>query len=214
MRLRKKPWIAEALTGFSNIVLQNPNEELRGKWADLFGNALPLHVELGTGKGKFITGMAERQEQINFAGIEAQQDILYYAAQKVQEKNLANVRLLVFDVNNILAIFAPGEIDRLYINFCDPWPKNRHAKRRLTHTGFLEKYRTVLKPGGQLWFKTDNLPLFEFSLEQFAEFGLKPDNITYDLHSSGFVGNVLTEYEAKFSLLGQPIYRCEVTFSN
>lgn len=213
MRLRKKPWIAEALTGFSNIVLQDPDEDLKGKWRDLFESRLPLHVELGTGKGKFIAGMAEQQERINFVGIEAQKDVLYYAAQKAQQKELANVRLLVFDVNNILTIFAPGEIDRLYINFCDPWPKNRHAKRRLTHIGFLEKYRTILKPGGQLWFKTDNLPLFEFSLEQFAEFGLKPENITYDLHNSGFIGNVMTEYETKFSSLGQPIYRCEVTFT-
>ncbi|HML33936.1 MULTISPECIES: tRNA (guanosine(46)-N7)-methyltransferase TrmB [Sporomusa] len=213
MRLRKKPWIAEALTGFSDIVLPNPGETLQGKWLDLFGNRLPLQVELGTGKGRFITGMAEQQAQANFVGIEAQQDVLYYAAQKVQAKELANVRLLVFDVNNILTIFAPGEIDRLYINFCDPWPKNCHAKRRLTHIGFLEKYRTVLKPGGQLWFKTDNRPLFEFSLEQFAAFGLKVEQVTYDLHRSGFDGNVMTEYETKFSLLGQPICRCEVTFT-
>lgn len=213
MRLRKKPWIAEALTGFSNIVLQNPSEALQGKWRDLFGNQMPLHVELGTGKGKFIAGMAELHNQVNFVGIEAQQDVLYYAAKKVQERELANVRLLVFDVNNILTLFAPGEIDRLYINFCDPWPKKRHAKRRLTHISFLEKYRTVLKPGGQLFFKTDNRDLFEFSLEQFTEFGLKPEQVTYDLHNSGFSGNVMTEYETKFSSLGQPIYRCEVTFT-
>ncbi len=213
MRLRKKPWVAEALTDFSNIVLQNPNEDLKGKWAEVLGNDLPLHVELGTGKGKFIAGMGELyQGQLNFVGIEAQQDVLYYAAQKVRDRELPNVRLLVFDVNEILTIFAQGEIDRLYVNFCDPWPKNRHAKRRLTHANFLEKYRTVLKPGGQLWFKTDNQPLFEFSLEQFQEFGLKLNNISYDLHNSGFAPNVMTEYETKFSSLGQSIYRCEVTF--
>lgn len=213
MRLRKKPWVAEALTGFSNIVLQNPNEDLKGKWTEVFGNDLPLHVELGTGKGNFIAGMGELyQGQLNFVGIEAQQDVLYYAAQKVRDRELPNVRLLVFDVNEILTIFAPGEIDRLYVNFCDPWPKNRHAKRRLTHVTFLEKYRTVLRPGGQLWFKTDNQPLFEFSLEQFQEFGLKLDNISYDLHNSDFTSNVMTEYEIKFSSMGQPIYRCEVTF--
>lgn len=213
MRLRKKPWVAEALTGFSDIVIQNPGEELKGSWAGLFEKSLPLHVELGTGKGRFITGMGEMyQEQVNFVGIEAQQDVLYYAAQKVRERELANVRLLVFDVNDILNIFAPGEIDRLYINFCDPWPKNRHAKRRLTHRGFLEKYRMVLKPGGKLWFKTDNRGLFDFSLEEFVEFGLTLDAVSYDLHNSGFAGNVMTEYETKFSSLGQPIYRCEVTF--
>ncbi|SMD09125.1 tRNA (guanosine(46)-N7)-methyltransferase TrmB [Sporomusa malonica] len=214
MRLRKKPWIAEALTGFTNIV-QNPGEELKGKWADLFGNQLPLYVELGTGRGKFIAGMGEQyQDKANFIGIEAQKDVLYDAAVRARENELTNVRLLVFNVNELLTIFAPGEIDRLYINFCDPWPKNRHAKRRLTHARFLEKYQTVLKAGGQLCFKTDNRPLFEFSLEQFSQFGLAIDNITYDLHNNGFAGNVMTEYESRFSALGQPIHRCEVTFQN
>lgn len=212
MRLRKKPWVAQALTGFSDIVLQHPAEDLKGKWHSLFAADRPLHVELGTGKGKFIAGMAELVGQTNFVGLEAQQDVLYYAAEKIRDKALLNVRLLVFNAAEIESLFAPGEVDRLYINFCDPWPKNRHAKRRLTHAGFLEKYRTVLKPGGQLWFKTDNRPLFEFSLEQFSEFGLQLANISYDLHNSGFAGNVMTEYETKFSSLGQPIYRCEATF--
>lgn len=213
MRLRKKPWVAEALTGFSDIVIQKPGEELQGKWRELFGNSLPLHVELGTGKGRFIVGMGEQHRDLfNFVGIEAKEEVLYAAAQKVREMELSNVQLLVYDVNNILTIFAPGEIERLYINFCDPWPKNRHAKRRLTHSGFLEKYRLVLKPGGQLWFKTDNRGLFDFSLEQFAEFGLKVNNVSYDLLHSDFTSNVMTEYEAKFSAMGQPIYRCEVNF--
>jgi tRNA (guanine-N7-)-methyltransferase len=213
LRLRKKPWIAEALTGFTNIVLHTPGEELKGNWAELFGNHLPLHVELGTGRGDFITGMGERyQDQTNFVGIEAQKDVLYNAALKAQEKGLNNVRLLVFNVNDLLTVFAPGEIDRLYINFCDPWHKNRHAKRRLTHAGFLEKYRIVLKTGGQLWFKTDNRPLFDFSLEQFNQFGLKLNHITYDLHNSDFTDNIMTEYETRFSTLGQPICRCEATF--
>ncbi|WP_021168147.1 tRNA (guanine-N(7)-)-methyltransferase [Sporomusa ovata DSM 2662] len=213
MRLRKKPWVVEALTGFSDIVVQNPGEELAGNWHDLFGNLLPLHVELGTGKGRFITGMAKQyQDLVNFTGIEAKEEIVYSAAQKVCEQELTNVQLLVFDVNDILKIFAPGEIEKLYINFCDPWPKNRHAKRRLTHVNFLNKYRTVLKPGGQLWFKTDNRPLFEFSLEQFSQLGLEINAVTYDLLNSGFAGNIMTEYEAKFSALGQPICRCEVIF--
>lgn len=213
MRLRKKPWVVEALTGFSDIVVQNPGEELAGNWHDLFENLLPLHVELGTGKGRFITGMArQHQGLVNFTGIEAKEEIVYSAAQKVREQELTNVQLLVFDVNDILKIFAPGEIEQLYINFCDPWPKNRHAKRRLTHVDFLKKYRIVLKPGGQLWFKTDNRPLFDFSLEQFSEFGLEINAVTYDLLNSGFAGNIMTEYEAKFSALGQPICRCEVIF--
>ncbi|QDR83022.1 tRNA (guanosine(46)-N7)-methyltransferase TrmB [Sporomusa termitida] len=213
MRLRKKPWVAEALTAFTNIVLQNPGEELKGNWAALFGNHWPVHAELGTGRGDFITGMAERhQNLINFIGVEAQKDVLYNAALKTRKKELENVRLMVFNVNDLLTIFAPGELDRLYINFCDPWPKNRHAKRRLTHAGFLEKYRIVLKAGGQLWFKTDNRQLFDFSLEQFSQFGLAVDYITYDLHNSNFTENIMTEYETRFSLLGLPICRCIATF--
>ncbi|MBP2636458.1 MAG: trmB [Firmicutes bacterium] len=213
MRLRKKPWVAEALTGFSDIVVQNSGEELAGKWQGLFKKNLPLHVELGTGKGRFIVGMGEQHRELaNFVGIEAKEEVLYAAAQKVREQELTNVQLVVFDINNILNIFAPGEIDRLYINFCDPWPKNRHAKRRLTHIEFLKKYRLLLQPGGQIWFKTDNRELFEFSLEQFSEFGLTVTKVTYDLLHSGFDGNIMTEYETKFSSLGQPIYRCEVNF--
>lgn len=212
MRLRKKPWVAEALTGFSDIVVQKPNEELPGKWQNVFGKSLPLHVELGSGKGRFITGMGNQHQDVNFVGIEAKEEVLYAAAQKVRQQELTNVQLLVFDINNILTIFAPGEIERLYINFCDPWPKNRHAKRRLTHIEFLKKYRLLLKPEGQLWFKTDNRALFEFSLEQFDEFGLKVANVTYDLLHSGFENNIMTEYETKFSAMGQPIYRCEVIF--
>jgi len=215
LRLRKKPWIAEALAGYTGIILQNPDEELKGKWYALFGNDLPLHVELGTGRGRFVTGMAEQfQGRANFVGIEAQRDVLYDAALKVREQQLNNVRLLLFNVNDLLTVFTTGEIDRLYINFCDPWPKNRHAKRRLTHIRFLEKYRTVLKAGGQIWFKTDNRSLFDFSLEQFGEFGLTVDNISYDLHNSGFNGNIMTEYENRFSQLGQPICRCEVTYKS
>lgn len=162
MRLRKKPWITEAIKEYESFVMINPGEEVRGSWQEVFGCTAPLYVELGTGKGRFISELAERNPEINFIGIEAQQDVLYYAAQKVAEKNLRNVRLLVFDINHILRIFAPNEVLRFYINFCDPWPKVRHAKRRLTHTGFLEKYRSILGQGGELFFKTDNRPLFYF----------------------------------------------------
>lgn len=212
MRLRKKPWISQALAEYTDIVYRPPLPGLRGRWREVFGRAAPLHVELGTGKGRFIAGMAEREPAINFVGVEAQQDVLYYAAKKVRERQLSNVRLVVFDISNLLELFAPGEIDRLYINFCDPWPKKRHAKRRLTHSNFLEKYRVVLAPGGQLFFKTDNEKLFEFSLNQFGAMGLKMGNITFDLHNSGYEGNIMTEYEEKFSSQGMRIYRCEVTF--
>ncbi len=125
---------------------------------------------------------------------------------------LKNVRLLVFDINKIEDIFAPGEVDRFYINFCDPWPKKRHAKRRLTHVGFLEKYRGLLKSGGRIHFKTDNRPLFDFSLEQFEEAKLTVQDVSFDLHAENRPDNIMTEYERKFSGFGEKINRCEVVF--
>ena len=215
MRLRRKPWVDEAIHEFDDFVYAKDRElgeEQKSHWREIFGKEAPLHVELGTGKGDFISQLAERHPEINFIGIEAQQDVLYSAAKKIAEKNLSNVKLLVFDINNIETIFAPGEVDRFYVNFCDPWPKARHAKRRLTHKNFLEKYRKLLQPGGQLFFKTDNRPLFDFSLEQFAEAGLKVEDISYDLHAENRPDNIETEYERKFSAFGEKINRCEVTF--
>lgn len=209
MRLRKKPWIAEAIREFDDILV-GPGSA--GRWNDVFGRTAPLHVELGTGRGKFITGMAELYPHINFVGIEAVQDVLYCALSKVRERDLTNVRLVLFNANEMRDLFAPGEIDRLYINFCDPWPKNRHAKRRLTHSRFLEMYRELLKPRSELHFKTDNEALFEFSLNQFAEAQLGLQNISLDLHKSDFSDNVTTEYEARFSALGMKIFRCEARF--
>ncbi len=232
MRLRRKPWVDAALEEYNDIVVikeipcglslkpkseceqdkPNVHEQRKGHWHEVFGRKAPLHVELGTGKGRFISQLAEENPDVNFIGIEAQQDVLYYAAQKVREKGLTNVRLLVFDINHVLDIFAPGEVDRLYVNFCDPWPKVRHAKRRLTHANFLEKYRTLLPAGGELFFKTDNRPLFDFSLEQFAACDLEVKEVTFDLHNSKYQGNVMTEYEMKFSGMGTAINRCEVKF--
>ena len=215
MRLRRKPWIDTAIHDFAAFVFPKDapaGEAQCGHWAEVFGRKAPLFVELGTGKGDFISQLAERHPEINYIGIEAQQDVLYSAAKKVQEKGLKNVRLLVFDINNIENIFAPGEVDRFYVNFCDPWPKARHAKRRLTHVNFLEKYRRLLKKGGALFFKTDNRPLFDFSLEQFDEAGLQVDDVSFDLHAENRPDNIMTEYERKFSGFGEKINRCEVTF--
>lgn len=215
MRLRRKPWIDEAIHEFDDFVSardQELGEEKKGAWDEVFGRKAPLYAELGTGKGDFISQLAELHPEINYIGIEAQQDVLYSAAKKVREKGLKNVRLLVFDINNIENIFAPGEVDRFYVNFCDPWPKARHAKRRLTHVNFLEKYRRLLKKGGALFFKTDNRPLFDFSLEQFAEAGLQVEDVSFDLHAENRPDNIMTEYERKFSGFGEKINRCEVTF--
>lgn len=232
MRLRRKPWVDAALEEFSDIVVikeipfgislkpssdnveEKPNiyENRKGHWHEIFGRKASLYVELGIGKGRFISQLAEENPNVNFIGIEAQQDVLYYAAQKIREKGLTNVRLLVFDINRVLDIFAAGEVDRFYINFCDPWPKLRHAKRRLTHANFLDKYRILLPAGGEIFFKTDNRPLFDFSLEQFAACNLEVKELTFDLHNSGYQGNVMTEYEMKFSGMGTAINRCEVKF--
>lgn len=197
---------------YADIVFKKPDESLRGRWHTIFGNKNPIHVELGTGRGRFITEMALLHPENNFIGLEAQIDVLYNAAIKARERQVGNLRLMVFDINYIETIFAEQEVTRFYINFCDPWPKNRHAKRRLTHRSFLEKYRGLLPPGGQLFFKTDNEKLFEFSLNEFAAAGLRLGNITFDLHNSGFAGNVMTEYEQRFSSKGMRIFRCEAAF--
>ncbi|MCR5176148.1 MAG: tRNA (guanosine(46)-N7)-methyltransferase TrmB [Anaerovibrio sp.] len=216
MRLRRKPWVDKAIHDFDDFVYAKDNaadEAQRGHWKEIFGRDGQLYVELGTGKGDFISQMALKNPDINFIGIEAQQDVLYMAAKKIRELGLTNVKLLVFDINNIELIFAEGEVDRFFINFCDPWPKARHAKRRLTHVGFLRRYARLLKHPGKLIFKTDNRPLFDFSLEQFEAANLKVEDVSFDLHSENRADNIMTEYERKFSSLGEKINRCEVTFS-
>ena len=215
MRLRRKPWIDKAIHDFDDFVYPKDRpatEAERGRWKEIFGRSAPLYVELGTGKGSFISQIAAREPENNFLGIEAQQDVLYKAAQRVREAKLTNVRLLVFDIRALEEIFASGEVDGFYINFCDPWPKARHAKRRLTYRAFLERYRRVLRPGGLLVFKTDNPGLFEFSLEEFAAAGLKPEDVSYDLHAENRPDNIETEYEKKFSGFGEKIHRCVVRF--
>ena len=215
LRLRRKPWIDKAIHDFDDFVYPKDRpatEAERGRWKEIFGRSAPLYVELGTGKGSFISQIAAREPENNFIGIEAQQDVLYKAAQRVSEAKLTNVRLLVFDIRALEEIFASGEVDGFYINFCDPWPKARHAKRRLTYRAFLERYRRVLRPGGLLVFKTDNPGLFEFSLEEFAAAGLKPEDVSYDLHAENRPDNIETEYEKKFSGFGEKIHRCVVRF--
>ena len=213
MRLRKKPWITEAILEFKDFVFTDSEQIKNMSWDECFANKAPLQVELGIGKGTFITELAKRHPYINFIGIEAQQDVLYYAAKKVAAENLTNVKLLVFDINHIMEAFKNNSIQRFYINFCDPWPKPRHAKRRLTHKGFLEKYQQLLVENGEVFFKTDNRPLFDFALEQFTEANLKVEKLSFDLHNSDYLDNIKTEYETKFSNLGVKINRCEIIFN-
>lgn len=206
----------EAIHAYDDFVYPKDRpagEEERGRWREIFGREAPLFVELGTGKGDFISQMAERFPEVNFIGIEKQQDVLIAAAKKVREMALGNVRLLVFDIAQLERIFAPAEVSRFFVNFCDPWPKARHAKRRLTHRSFLMCYKELLAPSGKLVLKTDNRALFDFSLEEFRDMGLLLDDICYDLHAEARPDNVMTEYERKFSGKGEKINRCEVTFA-
>ena len=208
MRLRRKPWIDEAILDYADFLSIGWPENCRGCWQDIFARGeRPLWVELGTGKGQFIAGLAAQHEDVNIIGIELQRGVLYYAGQKVAAAELANVRLVEGDISELLDAFAPGEVDRFYLNFCDPWPKARHAKRRLTHRGFLEKYATLLAPQGEIHFKTDNHDLFYFSIEEFQALGWTLRDVTDDLHQNEPAENVRTEYEQKFSAKGQPIYR-------
>lgn len=193
---------------FSETVLIKNPERFRGKWRDLFENQHPLAVELGAGKGQFLTQMALLHPEDNFLGLEVQTGVLYYTACKIAVAQATNARAVLANIDEAAEIFAPGEINRLYLNFCDPWPKKRHAKRRLTHPRFLGIYRQVLVPGGELHFKTDNEDLFRYSLETLREEGWAVRDITFDLHGENVAGNVMTEYEEKFSARGKKICRC------
>ena len=211
MRLRKKPHTDEKLKNFSDFVMTADDfENIGGHWREKFGSdtSRKLYVELGTGKGDFITQFAEKYPQINFLGLEVEPTVVLAAARKVHEKNLSNVKLGIFDINNVDEIFDASEVDRLYINFCDPWPKKRHAKRRLTYVKFLDMYKKILTAGGEIHFKTDNRALFDFSLEQFDAAGWKVRDVTFDLHADEPPENIRTEYENRFSALGVNINRC------
>ena len=209
MRLRRKPWIDEAVTAYESFVYLHPGEEVKGKWREQFATpSAPLWVELGTGKGNFISRMADIHKNVNFIGIEVQLGVLYYAARKCAAAELCNVRLLRFDISFLESIFAEGEADRFFINFCDPWPNNRHAKRRLTHRSFLDRYARLLTPHGTIHFKSDNAGLFTFTLGEFKACRWPLTDVTYDLHNSLILNEAVTEYEAKFSAAGQPIFHC------
>lgn len=209
MRLRKKPWGDNELNT-NNRFIHKP-EENKGKWKEIFGNDNPIHIEIGTGKGQFLTTMSLLNPNINYIAIERQTNVIVSALKRGREKGVGeNIVFFVADVKELLNYFEPEEIDRIYINFCDPWPnKKKWAKRRLTHKNFLNLYEALFTNGGEVFFKTDNRLLFEFSLNEFADKGWRLHNISLDLHNSDFEGNVKTEYEEKFSGIGMPIYRLE-----
>ncbi|MFE8703380.1 tRNA (guanosine(46)-N7)-methyltransferase TrmB [Cytobacillus sp. FJAT-54145] len=211
MRVRNKPWAMDKLQSYPQYVLSSP-EQYKGKWNEVFVKNQPLHIEIGTGKGRFITGMAKANPHINYIGIELNENVIVTALDLLIEENLPNLRLMNVNANDLGDIFEKGEVDQVYLNFSDPWPKTRHAKRRLTYKSFLKVYEGILKDRGEIHFKTDNQGLFEYSLMSFSEYGLLLKYVSLDLHNSDFEGNIMTEYEEKFSSKGSRIYRCEVQY--
>ncbi|MGM7682173.1 tRNA (guanosine(46)-N7)-methyltransferase TrmB [Cytobacillus sp. Hm23] len=212
MRLRNKPWAKDHLLQYPQFAIQNP-ENNQGKWHEIFGNKNPIHIEVGTGKGNFITEMAKEHPHINYIGIEVYESVIVSALDKLIEADLPNVKIINANAVDLAEFFARGDIERVYLNFSDPWPKNRHEKRRLTYQSFLQLYENLLVDGGEIHFKTDNQSLFEYSLMSFSKYGLQLTYVSLDLHKSDFKGNIMTEYEQKFSSKGQRIYRCEVKYS-
>lgn len=211
MRQRNKPWAKDKLAEYPQYVISEP-EKYKGKWNKAFDKNQPLHIEIGTGKGRFITGMAKANPDINYIGIELADSVIVTALDRIIEEELSNVKLLNVNANDLREHFDKGEVDRVYLNFSDPWPKKRHAKRRLTYKSFLEIYENILVDKGEIHFKTDNQGLFESSLMSFSGYGMLLTYVSLDLHNSDYEGNIMTEYEEKFSSKGNRIYRCEVQY--
>jgi len=205
MRLRNIPGADEAILN-SEYCIKEP-ESKKGNWQSVFSSTQPLHIEIGMGKGRFIMDMAAAHPDINYLGIERYSSVLLRALQKMEETPMPNLRFICMDAADVTEVFAKDEVSRIYLNFSDPWPKDRHAKRRLTSTEFLSRYEKVLPPQGLVEFKTDNTPLFDFSLEQVKEAGWTLQAFTYDLHHNKELNkeNIMTEYEEKFSSKGNPI---------
>lgn len=207
MRLRNITGSREVIAECPYVVQEAVQAECPGMWRGIFGNNNPVHIEIGMGKGKFIHTMAREHPHINYVGIEKYSSVLLRAVQKMEQEELPNLKFLRMDAEDITKVFGPGEVDKIYLNFSDPWPKDRHAKRRLPSREFLARYDVILKKGGRLEFKTDNRELFDFAVEELEPAGWKAEVITYDLHSDAALmeGNVMTEYEEKFSSMGNPI---------
>jgi tRNA (guanine-N7-)-methyltransferase len=210
MRLRKVKNALERLKQNDNkYFVENP-EDYKGKWHELFNNSNPIHIEIGCGKGKFISELASKNPDINYIAIEKFDSVLLRCLEKVLDLNLANLKLAIIDAAMISNSFSSNEVSRIYLNFSDPWPKKCHAKRRLTSPNFLEEYKKIIVNNGEIFFKTDNRLLFEYSLESISNNGFSISNISLDLHKDldKYSDNIETEFEEKWSKLG-PIYRLE-----
>lgn len=216
MRQRNIKNLDEKIAENSRRLIENPRE-YKGKWSELFGNDLPIYLEIGCGKGNFIVSHASREPSCNFIACEGQTSVVLRALEKAEEQSLDNLRIFIDFVHDLRDYFEEGEIAGIYLNFSDPWPKARHAKRRLTHRGYLKNYRQVLAEGGFVEFKTDNDGLFEFTLEEISECGYEIIEMTRDLHGVTNEGDsgkgkhaaksaeFMTEYEKKFSSQGKNI---------
>ncbi|WP_223067878.1 tRNA (guanosine(46)-N7)-methyltransferase TrmB [Paenibacillus caui] len=217
MRLRGRKGIRENLESQPGLVVLDPRE-YKGRWSERFGNNRPIHVELGMGKGQFISGMSVKYPDINFIGMDMYDELIRRAGEKAKnawslegEGHPPNLNLALGNIEFIEEFFEQGELERIYLNFSDPWPKTKHGRRRLTHPRFLDKYKKLLNDNGEIHFKTDSQTLFEFSLNAFAASGLQMSDITLNLHRDGLnEKHVMTEYESKFHAQGMNIHRCEV----
>lgn len=210
MRLRNVPGADAYLTAHP-LVIKNETR-YRGTWKETFQNPEnPIHIEIGMGKGQFLLTLAKENPSINYIGIERYSSVLLRALERFDNdeeyKDVNNIRFICMDATNLPEVFAVGEIDKIYLNFSDPWPKDRHAKRRLTSVQFLGRYEGILSDAGQVEFKTDNQDLFQFSLDSAEEAGWNIMASTWDLHHDEVLnaGNVMTEYEERFSEMGNPI---------
>lgn len=209
-RVRKQPGTREALMQYTPVVMLGP-QQYKGNWQDVFGNDKPIQMEIGMGKGRFISTMARQNPDLNFIGVEVIEEVLLDSVKRMNRAGgiPENLRLVWINATMLQDLFANGEVDRIFLNFSDPWPKSRHQKRRLTHGSFLKQYANILKLQGQVHFKTDNQLLFEFSLNEFSACHWQLQNIQLDMYSRLPDANVATEYELKFHEQGMPIYRLE-----
>ena len=205
MRLRNIPGARQTIAE-SQWIVQDP-ASVKGKWKERFGNDHPVYLEIGTGKGKFINQLAAENPDINYVGIEKYSSVLIRALDKLDETQITNLLFIRGDAELICEYFGEGEVDRIYLNFSDPWPKDRHAKRRLPSKEFLRRFAQILSDDGTIEFKTDNRDLFDFAVDEVEAGGFKILQITYDLHNDPVMnqGNIMTEYEERFSAKGNPI---------
>ena len=206
MRMRKKPNLAPRMERCSDILIADP-AQMRGKWRELKPDAAQIWLEIGCGKGRFTAQTAAANPDVLYVAIERVPDAMVIAMERCKEMGLTNVYFVDGDAALLRDYFAPDELDRLFINFCDPWPSHKHARRRLTHVNFLVLYRGILKQGGQIHFKSDNKDLYEYSLFQFPKAGYELSEVTRNLHEHGICG-IMTDYEEKFHNMGTPINRC------